>query len=113
MESINSIKVFKISTFCNPNAANQLFCSDLFINTIPKMFYLLSICIDDSSTSKLIIIKGWNIKIQLKIIKYLNEKKQELLTFSYTKKSKQKSNEFTDIIMPQSNFNYLKKNFIQ
>ncbi|CAD8122020.1 unnamed protein product [Paramecium sonneborni] len=123
--------LLKISTFCNPNSKIQLVGSDYFINTIPKIFYLLLACIVDSSTSKLIIIKGQTIKNQLKLLKiqgkfnipklnhYTRKIQNYLLLICKEIKPQQfcinlEFNDeifqpFTNIIMPQLHFKYSKK----
>ncbi|CAD8065861.1 unnamed protein product [Paramecium sonneborni] len=125
--------LLKIQTFCNPNTMIQLVGSDQFINTIPKIFHLLLACIVDSSTSKLIKIKGQTMENQLKLIKIQGKFNLKKLN-DYTRKIKnclllickkiqaQKfciELEFNEEIyqpfpnnkMPQLHFNYKKKKF--
>ncbi|CAK67126.1 unnamed protein product (macronuclear) [Paramecium tetraurelia] len=123
--------VSKIQAFCNPKSKIQLVGSDIFLNTIPKIFNLLLACILDSSTSELIIIKGESMENQLKIIKIqgtfnirkLNQFtlkiKNYLLLICKEIKAEQycinlELNEeilqpFNNNIMPQLHFNYSKK----
>ncbi|CAD8081333.1 unnamed protein product [Paramecium sonneborni] len=123
--------LLKMQKFCNPNTIIKLVGSDQFINTIPKIFYLLLACIMDSSTSQLIIIKGQTMENQLKLIKIQGQFKIKKLN-NYTRKIKNylllickeikaqqfsinlELNEeiyqpFTNLVMPQYIFNYSKK----
>ncbi|CAD8112057.1 unnamed protein product [Paramecium sonneborni] len=125
----------KIQKFCYPNTTIQLFGSDYFINTIPKIFYLLLACIVDSSNSESIRIKGYTNKNELKLIKiqgqfdipklnnYTIKIKNYLLLICKEVKAQQfcinlEFNDeivqpFTNIKMPQLHFNWQKKKFTQ
>ncbi|CAD8128421.1 unnamed protein product [Paramecium sonneborni] len=127
--------LLKIEKFCSANTTIQLVGLDYFINTIPKIFYLLFACIVDSSTSESIIIKGQIIENQLKLIKiqgqfditklndYTRRIKSYLLIICKEIKAQQFSinlefndeilQPFTNIKMPQLHFNYSKKKFTQ
>ncbi|CAD8105337.1 unnamed protein product [Paramecium primaurelia] len=125
----------KIQKYSNPNTTIQLVSPNYFINTIPKIFYLLLAFIVDCQTSELIIIKGETLDTNLNKIKlqgkfnirklnyYISKIKFYFLLICKEINAEQfcinlEFNDeifspFTNIIMPQLNFGYLNQNFIQ